>query len=58
MTSLQELTVTFKSKFLVINQSVIQENFFCMSILGNALDTLTLRMVIMTDFRLIITPSS
>lgn len=57
MTSLQELTVTFKSKFLV-NQSVIQENFFCMSILGNALDTLTLRMVIMTDFQLIITPSS
>ena len=38
MTSLQELTGTFKSKFLV-NQSVIQENFFCMSILGNALDT-------------------
>lgn len=38
MTSLQKLTGTFKSKFLV-NQSVIQENFFCMSILGNALDT-------------------
>ena len=57
MTSFQKLTGTFKSKFLV-NQSVIQENFFCMSILGNALDTLTLRMVIMTDFHLIITPSS
>lgn len=57
MTSLQKFTGTFKSKFLV-NQSVIQENFFCMSILGNALDTLTLRMVIMTDFQLIITPSS